>query len=87
MQSAKTANINTLENFPLYGRMLFVTNSASHGHGDQAIVEGDVQEYKAMKYLPHRLIKNGAEKIVERDRDTTLFVAASSLCIDLEGSE
>ena len=30
-------------------RTLFVTNSASHGHGAQAIVEGDVQEHKAIK--------------------------------------
>ena len=29
-----------------------LTNSASHGLGARAIVEGDVQEYKAMKVFP-----------------------------------
>ena len=30
-------------------KKLFVTHSASHGHGAQAIVEGDVQKHKGMK--------------------------------------
>ena len=39
-----------------------MTNNARHGHGAQGIVEGDVQEHKAMKCVTHRL-KDGAEKL------------------------
>ena len=60
-------------------RTLIVRNRASHGHGAQAIVEGDVQEHKAIKAFtatPKTEPRN--KKIVERDRDTTLLVASSS---------
>ena len=65
-------------------RTLFVINSASHGHGTQAKVEGDVEEHEAMDaFTAPTKTKPRNQKTVRRGRDTTLLVASSSLCIEL----